>query len=99
MAKGGKREGAGRPPGSPNKVKQSLRELAREYTDDALQTLLTAMRTGDTTSARVSAAKEILDRGYGKASQVLAGDQDGGPIQALHKIILAGVAPGEDSNG
>ena len=70
MARGGYREGAGRPSGSSNKSSpeqsQRLSELAKAYTEDALQTLIDVARNGRTDAARVSAANALLDRAYGK---------------------------------
>ena len=70
MAHGGYREGAGRPSGSTKKSspEQSLRlsELAKAYTEEALQTLVDVARNGRTDAARVSAADALLDRAYGK---------------------------------
>lgn len=91
MARGGKREGAGRPKGAPNKANASLREAAREYTEDALGALVKVLKETDSDAARVSAAREILDRGFGKASQVISGDEDGGPVQLATEIRLVGV--------
>jgi hypothetical protein len=42
-------------------------------------------------AARVSAANAILDRGYGKPSQPIDGDGEGGAIKAVTEIILRGV--------
>jgi hypothetical protein len=93
-AKGGARPGAGRKKGEPNKATGSLRDLARQYTTKALKALVTVLEDEEQpAAARVSAASAILDRGYGKPSTVLSGDEDGGAIQAVHKIILEGVAP------
>jgi hypothetical protein len=41
---GGKRKGAGRPANSPNKINRHLRELANEYTDEALRQMVSIMR-------------------------------------------------------
>lgn len=90
-SKPGERRG-GRKPGEPNKATKTLKELAREYTDDALKALVDAVRN-ETGTARIQAANAILDRGYGKPSQVLAGDEDGGAIRAVHEIIMRGVRP------
>jgi hypothetical protein len=32
-------------------------------------------------AARVAAANSLLDRGWGKPTQIVQGDEDGGPIQ------------------
>jgi hypothetical protein len=79
---GGKRTGAGRKPGAVSKVKRALSEMAREYGDEALQTLVSLMKGGESDQVRLSAANAILDRGYGKppASLEVTG-ADGGPIQ------------------
>ena len=70
MARGGFREGAGRPAGSTNKSSpeqsQRLSELAKTYTEEALETLVDVARNGRTDAARVSAANALLDRAYGK---------------------------------
>ena len=70
MSRGGIRPGAGRPPGTPNKVTASqsktLSECAREYSEEALQTLVSVARSGRTDAARVTAAIALLDRAYGK---------------------------------
>lgn len=99
MARGGKRDGAGRPAGVQNKATRPLKELAREHTDAALNTLVSILAGGEgvPAAAQVAAAKEILDRGYGKASTVLSGDEDGGPLQLVTKIELVGVRPNGNS--
>jgi len=70
MARGGKREGAGRPSGAKNRAtiaqKAKLSELARAYVLDALDALADVMMNGESESARVSAATAILDRAYGR---------------------------------
>jgi hypothetical protein len=70
MGVGGKRVGAGRKPGIPNKATATLREAAREYTDMALKTLAEIARKGTSEQARVLAADKLLDRAYGKATQI-----------------------------
>ena len=62
---------SGNPGGRP-KQSESLTLLAREYTDDALNTLIKIMEDKDAPkSSRVSAAQTILDRGWGKAPQTI----------------------------
>lgn len=62
--------GKGRVKGVPNKATAELKELAREYTAEALAALVGVMRDGSDT-AKVSAVKELFDRGFGKASQAV----------------------------
>lgn len=78
---GGKRPGAGRPKGRPNKVTADVRALAQEYGAEAIEKLAKLMNEAESEQAQIAAAKELLDRGYGKSSQAveLTG-KDGGPI-------------------
>ena len=68
--RGGKRGGAGRPPGSPNRAtvdqKTRLSELARQHAGTAIEALAQVAESGQTETARIAAACAILDRGYGK---------------------------------
>lgn len=74
---------SGNPGGRPKEVAE-VRELARQYTEEAVDTLATIMRSAkEPAAARVRAAESILDRGYGKASQPIDGDGDGGPLQII----------------
>ncbi len=66
---GGKREGAGRKPGSRNKATADVKAAAQRYTAEALNTLAAIMRAGENEAARIAASKELLDRGYGKPHQ------------------------------
>ncbi len=69
------------PGGRPKEVVH-VRDLARTYTDDAIRTLAEIMGNGDMKeSARVSAAQALLDRGWGKPTQPIDGDGEGGPIR------------------
>lgn len=75
MALGGARPGAGRPKGVPNKVNQDLRALAQKYTHKALEALVEIVEDPKH-PGRVQAAKELLDRAHGKASQHVEVDAD-----------------------
>lgn len=70
---------AGRPKGSLNKVTKDIKALAQKHTPEALKTLVSIMAASDSDAARVSAAKELLDRAYGKAPQAVTGE-GGGPV-------------------
>ncbi len=59
----------GRPKGSLNKSTRDIKALAQQHTPAALKTLVGIMADSESDAARVSAAKELLDRGYGKAHQ------------------------------
>lgn len=71
MARGGKREGAGRPEGAINKVSADIRAAAQEYSDQALQVLVKVATAGESEAARVAAANAILDRAHGKPKQAV----------------------------
>lgn len=63
----------GRKPGTPNKVTADVRALAGKFGPKALNTLAKIMESEkQPAAARVSAAKELLDRAYGKAPQPIA---------------------------
>lgn len=72
MAMGGKRPGAGRKRGVPNKATATVKEAAQAFTDDALKVLAGIMKNAkEPAAARVAAANAILDRGHGKPKQSL----------------------------
>jgi len=89
MARGGKRPGAGRKPKgqtSPSLVTgQNLKAAlaapaptdieiaAQAHASAALATLVQQLQVGDSESGRVRAAKEILDRAYGRPSSEAGG--------------------------
>jgi hypothetical protein len=56
------------------------RSLAQGHTAEAIECLLKEMRQGDTSHARIAAANALLDRGWGRPTQPLAGDADEPPI-------------------
>lgn len=58
---------SGNPGGRPREIGY-LRELAREKTEEAIETLADVMQHGSD-AARVAAATALLDRGYGRPSQ------------------------------
>ena len=66
---------SGNPGGRPAGLAE-VRELARRYTPAAIECLVKEMREGDTSHARIAAAKAILDRAVGKPTQLLASDAD-----------------------
>ena len=89
-SKPGERRG-GRQKGKPNTATATLKERARLYSEQALQTLADICGKSESDAARVSAANSLLDRGYGRAATVLAGDEDGGAMKMVHRIELVPV--------
>jgi hypothetical protein len=82
--RGGKREGAGRPPLAANKTSKDVRELAQKFGTMSIQGLIDIAQDDEQpTAARVSAYKEVLDRGLGKSLQQVAhaGEEGQGPIK------------------
>jgi|SRR5881392_3953908 len=71
----------GRKKGTPNKSSNGIRDLAQQYGPDAIMELATILTTSENHQARIAAAKELLDRGYGKAMQAIEmSGPDGGEI-------------------
>jgi hypothetical protein len=59
------------------KAPTEIRSLARAHTDSAIKTLAAIMNKKDTPpAARVQAASALLDRGWGKPTQPISGDDD-----------------------
>lgn len=70
---------------------RSLRDVAREHTQDAVNTLVEVMTDAAAPHpARVSAASAILDRGWGKPTQEIEAGEN--IMAALADIIAAGRA-------
>jgi hypothetical protein len=65
-----------------------LRSLARGHTELCIKVLAGIAQNGESESARVTAAAHLLDRGWGKAAQRVASDEDGGPVivNILHRV-------------
>jgi Family of unknown function (DUF5681) len=70
---------SGNPSGRP-KVFIEIRDLARQHSRVAIETLVKIATSGKSEAARVSAANSILDRGWGKPTQPIAGDPEEPPI-------------------
>ena len=70
----------GRKKGVPNKVTQTIREAAQKHGKSAIRTLVDLMNDGQNDSVKIQAAKELLDRGYGKSAIVA-------DINVTHEIV------------
>lgn len=79
------RKTGGRTRGIPNKKTAEIKLLAQEYTERALAVLADIMENGEHEAARVSAAKELIDRGHGKAAQPV---DVNGNITITPKLII-----------
>jgi len=74
---------SGNPGGRPHRVTsdgRTLKQICRDHTDDAIKTLVDILREGSEGS-KLTAAKELLDRGWGRATQPVSGDDDAAPIR------------------
>jgi hypothetical protein len=70
------------------KTPTQIASLARSHTEAAINVLAGIMNRSDAAdSARVAAASHLLDRGWGKPAQSIAGDAD----NPLVMQILTGV--------
>ena len=78
--------------GSPLPVIGELRELARAHAPEAIKELARLAVKAKSESARISAIRELLDRGFGKPTQFLAGDSEiipkGATLEQLREDIL-----------
>lgn len=68
------------------KASAEIRSLARAHTENAISALASIMNQKKAPpSARVQAAQVLLDRGWGKPTQPLSGDEDN-PLSIVHTI-------------
>ena len=86
----GKPKTGGRAKGTLNKATCELKELAQSYAPQCLDELVRLAKAAESEAARVSAIKEIFDRGYGKARQPLdhAGADGAGPVEIAFTFRL-----------
>lgn len=73
---GGKRPGAGRKPGIPNKATAEVQTLARAYVPAVLKEMARLALKAESETARVAAGNTILDRAFGKAKQAVEHELD-----------------------
>jgi|SRR5271166_2748672 len=66
----------GRKPGVPNKATSAIKASAQNYGEEALQELVAIMRECGDPKTRLLAAKEILDRAYGRPAQTIQGEAE-----------------------
>lgn len=66
---GGRRPGAGRPLGSPNKLTRPLKELAALHSEACIAVLVELRDHAEAEQVRLAAANSLLDRGHGRPRQ------------------------------
>lgn len=84
--RGGRRPGAGRPLGVPNKLTRPLRELAALHSEDCIAVLVELRDHAEAEQVRLAAANSLLDRGHGRPRQEI--DMNAG--QSLTVILNRG---------
>jgi len=92
MARGGKREGSGRPRGSRSAATKdqiaNISEMAKMHSADALEALHLIATQGESEAARVSAANSILDRAFGKPQQAIDHSSTDGTMSPIVGFTL-----------
>jgi hypothetical protein len=79
----------------PNKVTAEIRAIAREHGPKAVAELVKLMTKSKSDMARIAAAKELLDRGFGKSTQPISGDPEN-PSAFPDKVTITVVNPAID---
>src|SRR4051794_23425839 len=84
MANG--RKTGGRQRGTPNRATADIKALARVHGPAAIAELarmsgVTDAPGAQTEAARIAALRELLDRGYGKSSTIIVGNEGETPLQ------------------
>jgi hypothetical protein len=77
-----------------------IKALARRHTQAAIRVLAAIMNQSDgPATARVSAAQALLDRGWGKAAQPVAGEEGGPVIVARIERVIVDPQENNEKNG
>jgi hypothetical protein len=84
---------------TPKSKAAEIKALAKKHSKAAIKVLAGIMNQADgPATARVSAAQALLDRGWGKATQPLAGDEGGLPVLArIERVIVDPKSNSENS--
>ena len=79
---------SGNPGGRP-KADVRVRELAQAQTESAIAGLVRVLEGAESpAAARVSAAVALLDRGWGKPVQTIAGDDENPLVARIERVIV-----------
>jgi len=73
-----------------SKAAAEIKALAKKHSKAAIKVLAAIMNQADgPATARVSAAQALLDRGWGKSAQPIAGEEGGVPVLArIERVIV-----------
>ena len=80
------RKTGGRVAGTPNRATADLKTVARDYGPRVIEKLWGICQNGESDQAKINAARELLDRGYGKPAQPVSGNSDGEPVIVRHIV-------------
>ena len=80
------RKTGGRVAGTPNRATADLKTVARDYGPRVIEKLWGICERGESDHAKINAARELLDRGYGKTAQPIADDAVGEPVVVKHIV-------------
>jgi hypothetical protein len=94
--KGGRKKGSPKPPGSgrkkgtKNKFTPAVKELSQRYGEEIIDELYRIATSSASDGDRIQAAKELLNRGYGKApNPIHLGNFEGGPFDITMILKVA----------
>jgi hypothetical protein len=85
----------GRRKGTPNKSTAEIRAFAQQYGPEAIGKLVNLMRQSDDYRVQLVAAKELLDRGYGRPTEMV--ESVDGPAE-IHVFYEGGGRVGKGRN-
>lgn len=79
---------SGNPGGRAKKTEaeQTLEQMCKEKTPEALATILEIMSEGESHKVKLSAAQYVIDRGWGRAAQSLTLEGGDKPIKTALEI-------------
>jgi len=66
----------GRPKGAVAKTPTTIKYVAQRYGSECIEALARIVKNSSNEQNKIAAAREILDRGYGKATQMIGSDAD-----------------------
>ena len=83
-----------------SKAAAEIKALAKKHGKAAIKVLAAIMNQADgPATARVSAAQALLDRGWGKAAQPVAGEDGGLPVLAKIERVIVDANKDTNSSG
>ena len=83
-----------------NPTKVLVKELARAHTEVAVMELVRLMKKSKSDQVRLDAIEALLNRGWGKPANAIAGPDGEGPVEVIGRIERVFVKPNsEDRDG